>query len=103
MILEAQSVRALNLDPAKMTCKQLSAILKALKTKEDTALPTKKADLFKRYDEWKNLPTPPMLVAEPAQNEVEGSDGEEVEDEADVTEDSDVIDAMLALHQSAMV
>ena len=42
MILEAQSVRPLNLDPAKMTCKQLSAILKALKTKDNTALPTNK-------------------------------------------------------------
>ena len=44
MLNEATYVHSLKLPVEKMTCKQLSAILKPLKTRDDPAMPTKKSE-----------------------------------------------------------
>ena len=60
MLDKAMFVHLLKLPVEKMTCKQLTAILKPLKTKDDPAMPTKKINLLVRYEQWKDHPVQPM-------------------------------------------
>ena len=60
MLDKAMFVLLLKLPVEKMTCKQLTAILKPLKTKDDPAMPTKKISLLVRYKQWKDCPVQPM-------------------------------------------
>ena len=85
-----------------MTNKQLSTILKPLKQKEDTAMPTKKSDLLKRYNLWKDCPPPKMptnidLTEQSAQRNDQNEGSLLSKDEGDSI-DNDVITAMLSLH-----
>ena len=52
MVIEYNAIIALNNHPKSWTVAQLKAVLKLLKTKDDAAMPSKKADLYARYVEW---------------------------------------------------
>ena len=52
MVRKHDSVLALEIPPTSWTITQLKSFLKPLKTKEDTTMPSKKADLFARYLQW---------------------------------------------------
>ena len=92
------AVRALSIEPQKMTNKQLVTLLKPLKTKEDTPMPTKKDALLSRYNAWTSRPLPPMPATTPP-------DTEEIvlSDEEDNALEEDIIDAMMTLHRTANV
>ena len=61
------SVLALNVDPRTWNITQLKQVLKPLKTKDGTAMPTKKADLYNRYISWQTRkPRPVEDVGEEA-------------------------------------
>ena len=55
---DAEAVHALKLDPSAWNITQLKAVLKPLKTKEDTAMPTKKAKLLERWLLWRGRTAP---------------------------------------------
>ena len=76
-------------------------LLRPLKTKKDTAMPTKKADLLLRYGAWTDRPLPAMPSTTPiVNNDTEEAGMSDAEDNA---MDEDVIDAKLALHQTVHV
>ena len=52
MVIQHDAVLALEIPPTSWTITQLKSFLKSLKTKEETAMPSKKADLFARYLQW---------------------------------------------------
>ena len=52
ILKDYDEVMALNIEPAKLNCTQLKTVIKALKTKEDGAMSTKKAELLARVLEW---------------------------------------------------
>ena len=89
-------VLALNVDPRTWNINQLKQVLKPLKTKDDTAMPTKKADLYNRYISWQTRrPRPVEDVGEeaiPLEEDVAADDGNE--------EAEDCIEAMLLLNGS---
>ena len=100
-IIDVTAVRALNLDPKKTTNKQLATLLKPLKIKEDTVMPTKKNAFLSRYNEWMSRPLHPM----PATTPVVDPDIKEIvlSDEEDNGLEEDTIDAMMSLHWTANV
>ena len=61
------SVLALNINPQTWNLTQLKQVLKPFKTKDDAAMPTKKADLYTRYLSWQmRRPRPVEDVGEEA-------------------------------------
>ena len=53
MVSEYDAVMVLDLPSTSWNINQLKSVLKALKIKEDGAIPTRKADLIVKYEEWK--------------------------------------------------
>ena len=100
MLDEATFVHTLKLPVKKMTCKQLTAILKPLKTKDDPAMPTKKSKLLVRYKQWKDRPIQPMLTTTvSATNVLTTEEGTMTDDEDMENGEDDVAAAMLQLHR----
>jgi len=100
MLNEATYVHSLKLPVEKMTCKQLSAILKPLKTRDDPAMPTKKSELVVRYEQWKDRPIQPMLTTTvSATNVLTTEEGTITDDEDMENGEDDVAAAMLQLHR----
>ena len=98
------SVIALNKDPLSWNISQLKQVLKALKTKDDTAMPAKKTDLYNRYISWQTrIPRPVENIGqqETAQLE-EGAALVPPEDDGNEDEE-DGIEAMLLLNGGAGV
>jgi hypothetical protein len=98
------SVIALNKDPLAWNISQLKQVLKALKTKDDTAMPAKKTDLYNRYISWQTrIPRPVENIGqqETAQLE-EGAALVPPEDDGNEDEE-DGIEAMLLLNGGAGV
>ena len=62
MLSDAADVFALNLEPTSWNVNQLKAVLKPLKTKDDTAMPTKKAKLYERWLLWRGRTAPAVEV-----------------------------------------
>ena len=54
-------VLALNLLPTKWNVAQLKSVVNMLKVPGDTAIPTKKADLYARYLQWKTRTLAPLV------------------------------------------
>ena len=100
MLNEAMYVHSLMLPVEKMTCKQLSAILKPLKTRDDPAMPTKKSELVVRYKQWKDRPIQPMLTTTVSATNVLTTEEGTMTDNEDMEKgEDDVAAAMLQLHR----
>ena len=56
MLLDFPAIFTLNIDLATCTFTQLKTVLKFLRTKNSTGMPTQKADLYVMWLEWKSLP-----------------------------------------------
>ena len=84
-LIDAEAVHALKLDPSAWNINQLKAVLKPLKTKEDTAMPTKKAKLLERWLLWRGQTAPAVDVLAP----IDGADGAAPLDEAPPVNEAD--------------
>ena len=62
-IAKAKAVFEKKTDLESMTIKELTAICKPLKTKDDGKMPTKKKDLILKYKEWNGRPVPSFDVS----------------------------------------
>jgi hypothetical protein len=93
------SVIAQDKDPLTWNISQLKQVLKALKTKDDTAMPAKKTDLYYRYVSWQTRkPRPVENIGQQETAQLE-EDVALVPPEDDGNEDEeDGIEAMLLLN-----
>ena len=99
MLNEATFVHSLKLPVKKMTCKQLTAILKPLKTRDDPAMPTKKSELLVWYEQWKDRPIQPMLTTTVSNTIVLIEEATMTDDEDMENVEDDVAAAMLQLQR----
>ena len=99
MLDEATFVHTLKLPVKKMTCKQLTAILKPLKTKDDPAMPTKKSKLLVRYKQWKDRPIQPMPTTTVSNTNILIEEATMTDDEDMENVEDDVAAAMLQLQK----
>ena len=102
---DAEAVHALNLDPSAWNLTHLRAVLKPLKTKEDTAMPTKKAKLFERWLLWqgRTAPAADMIAPDDGANGAAPLDTAPLINDTDAetygcSEEEDAIAAMMMLN-----
>ena len=86
-LLEYDAVMALNKPPTSWNVAQLKSVLKALKRKEDGAMPTLKAELIAKYQEWRgrivhrgegeDLPVEEVGVTDMARDTADNMDADE--------------------------
>ena len=98
-VVNYNSVFALNVDPRTWNVTQLKQALKPLKTKDNTEMPTNKADLYTRYISWQGrIPRPVEDVGEEAASLEEDAALLPAEEGNEETEEC--IEAMLLLNGS---
>ena len=85
-------------DPTKWSTAELKTILTPLKRKTDGAMPSLKKDRYNAYLLWKDR-VEPALESEGAAVEFggDGEDGEEGDNVVAVSNEDEVVDALLAL------
>jgi len=113
MLRDAPDIFALNLESTSWNVNQLKAVLKPLKTKDGTAMPTLKVKLYKRWLLWRGRTAPTMDAAGPLDgaaplNGAAPLDGVAPVEEADVedygcSEEEELIAAMMMFNEDKNV